>query len=138
MIVLDTNVLSEFLRPAPDERVIAWLDAQPKTDVATTAVTVFEMLYGVARLPDGLHRRRLGRAIAQQLTAFDGRVLAFDAAAAAHTAALSAARRLAGRRIGAQDAQIAGIARSRGVMLATRNTKDFGETGVDVVDPWAG
>ncbi len=136
MIVLDTNVLSEFVRREPDAVVIAWLDRQSAPQLTTTAITVFELLSGVALLPHGNRRSQLGRAVAAQIAAFDGRLLSFDAAAAAHAADIAAARREQGRPIAVQDAQIAGIVRARGFTLATRNTRDFDETQVALLDPW--
>lgn len=137
MIILDTNVLSEFLRPTPSADVIAWMDAQPRSGMAVSAVTAFEMLHGVARLPEGPRRQRLAEAVTAQLAAFGRRVLPFDAAAAAHAAELTAERQRTGHPIAVQDAQIAGIARSRGFALATRNTWDFLGTGVNLIDPWS-
>ncbi len=136
MIILDTNVLSEFVRPEPSERVTRWLDSHRRSVLAITAVTAFEMLYGVAKLPGGQRRRRFGAAVAAQLADFAERVLPFDAEAAAHAAELTASRRASGRPIAVPDAQIAAIARSRGCVLATRNTRDFAATGVELIDPW--
>ena len=137
MIVLDTNVLSEFMRSQPDERVIAWLKQQARSSLFTTTVTRGEMLYGVLILPEGRRRTRMH----QEITAvfaeeMAGRVLPYDDAAADAHAAIAAARRSQGRPVGQSDAMIAGIARSRGATLATRNLRDFEDCGVALVDPW--
>jgi predicted nucleic acid-binding protein len=137
VIVLDTNVLSETLRPAPAPAVMAWLDAQPRQAMFTTAVTRGEVLYGVALLPEGRRRDELQAACT---AIFDidmaGRVLAFDTAAADAYAAIAAGRRDAGRPISQFDAMIAGIARAHGATVATRNITDFEGCGVLLVDPW--
>lgn len=135
MIVLDTNVISEVARPRPNERVLSWVDAQG--EVAITATTVAELLYGVARLPDGARKARLADGVREMI---DGplrdRVLAFDRIAASHYAEIAAARDTAGRPIAIADAQIAAICRSRGASLGTRNVRDFESVGITVVNPW--
>jgi hypothetical protein len=137
VIVLDTNVLSELIRREPNERVVSWLDSIDAAAVATTAITAAELLYGVTRLPNGQRKRRLEDAI-EGLLEHDlhGRVEPFGAAAATHYAALVSARESTGRPIGTADAQIAAICRSLGATLATRNIKDFQDTGVELIDPW--
>jgi predicted nucleic acid-binding protein len=137
MIILDTNVISELMRPEPAPLVVEWVDRQSADDVFLTAVTVAELLYGVARLPDG-HRKV---AIAEQLEAmfaedFDHRVAAFDETAAAHYADVVLRRERAGRPIGVADAQIAAICRSYDALLATRNVGDFTGAGVRISNPW--
>ena len=137
MILLDTNVLSELIRPEPDEGVTRWLDSQDAAAVTTTAITAAELLYGVARLPTGRRKERLGEAIRGLIEEdFDGRVEPFDATAAGHYAALVSDRETAGRPISIADAQIAAICRKLGATLATRNTGDFEDTGVELLDPW--
>jgi predicted nucleic acid-binding protein len=138
MIVLDTNVLSELLRPAPEARVLAWLEDQPPASLFTSAVTQGEILYGIRLLPDGQRRRKLwDAAVAIFNEDFAGRVLSFDGDAAGAYAEIGASRRAAGRPISQFDATIAAITRSRGASLATRNAKDFEGCGIDVVNPWA-
>jgi toxin FitB len=137
MIILDTNVLSELMRAKPDERVVAWLDAQNSQELKTTAITVAELLYGIQRLPNG--RRKSGLRDAIDLLLADelaGKVLAFDDNAARQYSTLVAEREKAGRPVSAADAQIAAICRNHGAALATRNGKDFDATGVTVIDPW--
>jgi len=137
VIVLDTNVISEALRPLPSAKVLAWLRSEPIASVFTTAITEAELLYGVALLPDGGRRRALEAAIMQVLaTQFSGRILPFDSTAAREFADIAATRRQGGRPIGEADARIAAIARSRGALLATRNVVDFADCGLTLVDPW--
>ena len=137
MIVLDTNVLSEILRPVPEGRVLGWIAMQPRSALFTTTVVEGEILYGVRLLPDGARRDALMKAVRAIFAEdFAGRVLPFDRDAAAAYAELAAARRLAGRPISQFEAMIAAVASSRGARLATRNTKDFADSGIDLVNPW--
>jgi toxin FitB len=137
VILLDTNVLSELIRPEPDEGVMKWLDSLDTAAVATTAITAAELLHGVARLPAGRRKEQLGEAISEILDEdFEGRVEPFDAPAATHCADLLSDRETAGRPISTADAQIAAICRKLEATLATRNTSDFEDTGIDLVDPW--
>ena len=139
MIVLDTNVLSELLRPEPERRVMAWLDEQSRASVFTSAVTQGEILYGIRLLPEGQRRKKLWDAAVAIFTEdFSGRVLSFDGDAADNYAEIGASRRAAGRPISQFDAVIASITRSHGATLATRNTKDFDGCGIQVVNPWVG
>ena len=137
MIVLDANVIAELARPAPDPGVLAWLDSLEISEVATTAVTAAELRYGVARLPDGHRKRELTVVIRGILVEdFHGRVLPFDERASIRYADVVTGRERIGRSIGVADAQIAAICRDSGATLATRNTADFEETGIELVDPW--
>jgi toxin FitB len=137
MIVLDTNVLSEVLRANPEPRVLEWLNDQPRTSVFTTTITRGEILYGIRVMPAGKRRDGLWDAATKIFDVdFDGQVLSFDSAAADDFAEISAARRAAGRPIAQFDAQIAGITRSRGAQLATRNVNDFQKCGFEVINPW--
>jgi toxin FitB len=135
MLVLDTNVISEILRPEPHKSVVAWFESQPKSQVFTTAVTYAEILYGVSLLPKG--RQKLIAAV-ELIFEEDlaNRILGFDAPCAAHFGDIAATRRLAGRPINQLDAMIAAIARLHGAKLVTRNAPDFDECGVDVINPW--
>ena len=138
MIVLDTNVLSELLRPAPEAHVLAWLEQQPPASVFTSAVAQGEVLYGIRLLPDGKRRGKLWDAAVTIFNEdFAGRVLSFDSDAAVAYAEISAARRAAGRPISQFDATIAAIARSHGASVATRNAKDFEGCGIEIVNPWS-
>jgi predicted nucleic acid-binding protein len=137
VIVLDTNVISELARQVPDTGVLSWLDSLDISDVATTAVTAEELRYGVARLPEGHRKRELTVVIRGILSEdFHGRVLPFDDRASVRYADIVAGRERIGRPIGVADAQIAAICRDVGAILATRNTADFEETGVELIDPW--
>ena len=137
MIVLDTNVLSEALRPSPEHSVLEWLTKQPRASLFTTTVTQGEVLYGIRLLADGKRRRGLWDA-AKRIFAedFAGQVLSFDSDAAEMYAEIAASRRSAGKPISQFDAMIAAMARSRGAILATRNAKDFEDCNIDIVDPW--
>ena len=138
MIVLDTNILSELMRPHPAEQVRSWLNAQQTEDVFLTAVTSAEVLRGIARMPRGLRKDVIADKAEQLLDRiFGDRVLPFDAPAAAHFAVVAASREQQGRPIGMADAQIAAICRLHGADLATRNVKDFADTGIGVLDPWS-
>lgn len=137
MIVLDTNVLSELLRPRPEHKVVGWLQQQVRSQVFTTAISRGEMLFGVLILPAGRRRQQL---LEEMRAIFDidlrGRVLSYDGAAATAHAQFAARRRAEGRPVAQSDAMIAGIACSRGAALATRNTRDFEGCGIELVDPW--
>ena len=138
MIVLDTNVLSETLRPTPDAAVARWLKSQRTADMYTTAICEAEIFYGVALLPAGKRRAALERLATGLFDEdFAGRVLAFDSSAARAFAGIVASRRKLGRPIGELDAQIAAIAHAHGATLATRNVEDFADCGVRIVRPWA-
>ncbi|HZO63744.1 MAG TPA: type II toxin-antitoxin system VapC family toxin [Kribbellaceae bacterium] len=137
MIVLDTNVISELMHPRGEPRVVAWADEQQADEVYLTAVTTAELRYGVARLPNGRRKADLADRIQSTLDEdFTGRILSFDDDAAAHYADIVLDRERSGLPISMADAQIAAICRHHGAGLATRNTKDFVHTGIDVIDPW--
>jgi toxin FitB len=137
MIVLDSNVLSEALRPEPSKTVLDWIRSERLVALFTTAISEAELLYGVALLPDGRRKRELAAAVLAILDEdFAGRILPFDSAAAREYAEIAAGRRSIGRPISESDARIAAIARSRGAALATRNVADFANCGVSVIDPW--
>ncbi|MEU4240701.1 type II toxin-antitoxin system VapC family toxin [Actinoplanes sp. NPDC026619] len=136
MIVLDTNVVSELMRAAPAPAVIAWLQQTSSTGLYTTSVTVAEIRYGIARLPDARRKHDLSQAANEIFAAFPRQVLPFDLAAATAYADVVAAREADGNPISGFDGQIAAICRSRAATLATRNTKDFIDTGITLIDPW--
>ena len=137
MIVLDTNVLSEAIKPDASERVLGWLALPPRSTLFTTAITKAELLYGVEVMPKGQRRSALHAAIAKILTQLlSDRVLPFDAEAAEVYSRIAASRRAMGRPISEADAQIAAIVHSRGAALATRNTRDFEHCGIKVLNPW--
>ncbi len=137
MILLDTNVVSELMKPAPDDKVIHWIAAQPVTRLFTTTITQAEILHGVLLLPRGRRRQALAQAAGDIFDEdFEGRVLPFDADATLPYAEIATERRRMGRAISHFDAQIAAIARSRSAALATRNVADFEHTGVKILNPW--
>jgi predicted nucleic acid-binding protein len=137
VIVLDTNVLSEVLKPLPSHRVLGWLAAQQALSVFTTAITEAEVLYGIEALPPGKRRGRLLAAVERMFAEeFAGRILSFDEDAAQAFAGIAAARDTAGRPISQLDAMIAAIARSHRAAVATRNTADFEHCGIEVINPW--
>jgi predicted nucleic acid-binding protein len=137
VIVLNTNVISELSRRVPDPGVLSWLDSLAVSDVATTAITAAELRYGVARLPDGHRKRELTVMIQGILTEdFHGRILPFDERSSVQYADIVIKRQRIGRPIGIADAQIAAICCDLGAILATRNTADFEETGIELVNPW--
>lgn len=138
MIILDTNILSEVLRPVPEPRVMDVLSRQASTFLSVTTITQAEILNGIAILQPGRRRDNLRiAAIAMFAEDFAGRVRGFDGDAAPYFAAIAAQRPQFGRPISQFDAQIAAITRSRGAALATRNVRDLEECGIEGIDPWS-
>ena len=136
MIVIDTNVISEMMRNEPDPHVVAW-----SADIGTlhtTAITLAEVDYGIARLPDGRRKDQLTKIAATLFADFSEVILPFDARAARRYGGIVVGRERAGRPIASADAQIAAICASHGATLATRNVADFDAVGVELVDPWRG
>ncbi|MCC3764864.1 type II toxin-antitoxin system VapC family toxin [Glycomyces sp. TRM65418] len=137
MIILDTNVVSEYLRSRPDERVREWFDSVDSDQVAVTTVTVAELRFGAALLPQGGRRVALEQTIDRLISrVFTGKIESFDFASTGPYASLRAERRMSGRPIASQDAQIAAICVSRQAVLATRNIKDFDGLGITLINPW--
>jgi len=139
MIILDTNVVSELMRPVPEALFLRWFNSQPTEDLRVTAITMAEILYGIEILPPGKRREAL-RAGAEQMfgIVFADLILTFDGKAAHAFSLIASSRRRHGRPISKFDAQIAAIARANGATLATRNTDDFEGCGVKLVNPWEG
>ena len=137
MIVLDTNVISEPVKPLPDPLVVAWLDRQPKEALYLCAPVLMEVLLGVALLPGGKRKRGMATAI-QALLAnyFADRFLAFERQAAVTYASLSSRASARGYSISVGDCQIAAIAAVHGFAVATRDTAPFRAAGVPIIDPW--
>ena len=137
MILLDTNVISELMRPTPDANVQAWIDDKDLPEIATTAVNLAEIGYGIALLPEG-RRKDAMQSAAETVFArlFGGSVLPFDAPAAGLYSGIAAAHRHAGRSVGILDLQIAAIAKADGATLATRNTRHFTDCGIELIDPF--
>ena len=139
VILLDTNVVSELMRPVPNGAVLQWLDAQPPQDLATSTVTVAEIGAGLAVMPSGARQTDLRSRAAQLLAqGFAERIFGFDLAAAAVYSDLFALRRRSGRPPSGYDLLIAAIAHARGMAVATRNTSDFAGCGLRMVNPWEG
>ena len=138
MIVVDTNVVSELMRLAPEPAVMTWFSEQDSAQLYLTAVSEAELRAGAAILPAGRRRERLATEVdAVVRQDFAGRVLPFDSDAAEAYAAIAAARRSVGRPILEADCQIAAIARARDAAVATRNGADFEHCGIAVIDPWS-
>lgn len=137
MILLDTNVLSELMRAKPAPEVVAWIDAQPTSQLYISAITVAEILYGIARMADGKRKQSL---LALATLMFDedfaGRILSFDADAAVHYAGLAAESEAKGKVVDMADGQIAAIAALHDARVATRNVRHFDYLGVAIVNPW--
>ena len=136
MTVLDTNVLSALMRQTPDEKVVAWLDKQPRTSIWTTSVTVLEVRFGLQVMPAGKRRSALMQAFEGVLEKIGNRVAAFDVAAAQQAGDLMASRHKKGRPGELRDTMIAGIVLAQHAALATRNTAHFGDIPVTLIDPW--
>jgi toxin FitB len=138
VILLDTNVISALMQTEANPAVVAWLDSQPPESIWTTSITVFEIRFGLEILASGRRRRLLENAFSKALEEdFEGRILAFDEAAAQSAARIAAERRRAGRTIEIRDVQIAGIASARKAMIATRNVRHFEGLGPGLIDPWS-
>ena len=137
MILLDTNVVSELMRTSPDPSVEAWIADHAVEDLFFSAVGESELRYGAAIMPTGRRRDTLLSDIETMLhAAFENRTLPFDSSAAHAYAVIAAKRRFAGRAAAPADCQIAAIAQSRGMAVATRNIRDFEDMGIDVLNPW--
>lgn len=138
MIILDTNVISELFKPMPDAGVAAWLKKQPDSSLFTTTITRGELFFGVQLMPDGRRKDDLTRSLNRLFDLrLKGRVLSYDDDAADAYARIAAKRRASGKRDSKPfDTMIAGIARSRGAELATRNVGDFTDCDIVVIDPW--
>ena len=136
MIILDTNVVSELMRSEPAPSVASWVRDRDRRELRTTAVTLAEVRYGIARLLDGRRKQILLAAADEIFSAFADQVLPVDTAAAEHYAVIASSRERAGKPIAGFDALIAAVCRSHGATLATRNVSDFEGTGIEIIDPW--
>lgn len=136
MIIIDTNVISEMMRGAPDREVLAWTATAGR--LHTTAITLAEVEHGIARLPAGQRRDQLATTAARVFADFDDVIVPFDGRAARRYGGIVAGRERVGRPIATADAQIAAICASREARLATRNAADFDATGVSLINPWEG
>jgi len=136
MIVLDTNVVSEIMKPKPDPGVRAWLNDQAAETLFLSTVTLAELGYGISAMPEGKHKHRLVIVLNGLLELFDGRMLSFDVDAARQYAELAVAARRRGRGFPIPDGYIAAIAASRGWMVASRDTAAYEAGCVRVINPW--
>lgn len=137
MIILDTNVISELMKSEPNQQVIAWLDQQDPVTLFTTSITVAEIVYGLDVLPSGKRRDYLEAAFNQVLIdAFKHRVLIFDESAAHVYGKLMENRKTLGKPLSVLDGQIAAIARANQMRLATRNTRDFFDCELNLINPF--
>ncbi|MFJ1298628.1 type II toxin-antitoxin system VapC family toxin [Pseudomonadota bacterium AL_CKDN230030165-1A_HGKHYDSX7] len=136
MILLDTNVLSEAMKPEPDTNVRAWLNEQAADTLYLSSVTLAELLFGIRTLPMGKRRNMLDRTLTELLALFHDRVLPFDTEAARHHANLAATARQKGCGFPTPDGYIAAIAMSRGYLVASRDTGPFEAAGMTVINPW--
>lgn len=138
MILLDTNIVSELMRPRPNPRIVDWIASQLSSTLYISAVSEAELRYGLEIMPMGRRRERLSEQLEGMLRwDFFDRLLPFDSAAAHAYAAIAATRRADGRSVNIADCQIAAIALSRGATVATRNVDDFQESVPHVINPWA-
>jgi toxin FitB len=137
MILLDTNVLSALMRATPDPVVVEWLDNQPAESIWTTTITIFEIRAGIELLVRSRRRKQLDQVFSQLLAEdLNGRVQSFDQMAALAAGSIAANRQRAGRVVEIRDVQIAGIATARRATVATRNTRHFEGTGIQLINPW--
>jgi predicted nucleic acid-binding protein len=136
VILLDTNVVSEAIKPEPHESVRDWLDAQAAETLFVSSVTVAELLFGIGVLPKGKRRERLGAAVDGVLEVFDDRILPFDTLAAKHYADLATRARAVGKGFPTPDGYIAAIAAAHGLVVASRDIGAFAAAGLRVIDPW--
>jgi toxin FitB len=136
MIILDSNVVSELMRPRPEERVIAWLDRQPRSSIWTTSITVFEIRFGLQVMPPGKRRDIYAKGFESLLEVIERRIAPFDVESAEHASILMASRKLKGRPCEDRDTMIAGIVLAHRAVLATRNIRDFGDITATIIDPW--
>ena len=136
MILIDTNVVSEAMKPVPDDAVRGWLDEQAAETLYLSSVTIAELMFGIGALPKGKRKDKLASALDDVMELFADRVLPFDIDAARHYADLAVKARAAGKGFPTPDGYIAAIAASKGFVVATRDTSAFDAAGVEVIDPW--
>ena len=138
MILIDTDVISEVMKVSPRLQVLEWLNHQDSNALYISAITIGEIEYGLRILPDGRRRLELKERFERFISAaFTQRILAFDESAARTYGDVMGLRKELGRPMGVPDGQIAAIARSGGLAIATRNTSDFEECGVDLINPFS-
>jgi toxin FitB len=135
MIILDSNIISELMRPVPEEKVIVWLNRQPRFSVWTTAVTVMEIRFGLQVMPPGKRQDAYTQGFENLLEGIDHRIVPFDTEAAQHASTLMASRKMQGRPRELRDTMIAGIVLANHATLATRNMSHFDDLS-SLVNPW--
>lgn len=138
MIVLDTNVVFEAMKPAPDAAVRTWLNDQAAETLFLPSIALAELLFGIGMLPAGKRKNLLDRALTELVELFNDRILPFDTDAARHHADLAAAAGNGGRGFPTPDGYIAAVAASRGFIVASRDTSPYEAAGVMVINPWKG
>ena len=136
MIILDTNVVSELMRPEPASQVADWVRRRDRRELRMTSITLAEIRFGITRLPEGRRKQALLDTANDTFRAFDEQILPVDAAAAEHYAIIASTRERAGKPLAGFDALIAAVCRSRGAALATRNLPDFDGAGIEIINPW--
>ena len=136
MIILDTNVISDAMKPEPTSIVRDWLDEQANETLYLSSVTVAELLFGIGALPEGQRKQKLATLLDGLLSLFDGRILPFDTDAARHYADLAVIARNLGKGFPTPDGYIAAIAATHGFAVATRDTSTFVAAGVPIINPW--
>ncbi|WP_298065556.1 type II toxin-antitoxin system VapC family toxin [uncultured Acinetobacter sp.] len=138
MIILDTNVVSEAMKPEPNPVVRAWLNDQAAETLYLSSVTLAELLFGIAALPSGKRKEMLALTLEGLMGLFKDRVLPFDVEAARHYADLAVVAKVSGRGFPTPDGYIAAIAASRGFIVASRDTAPYEAAKVTVMNPWQG
>ena len=138
MIIVDTNVASELMRPSPSKLVRDWVQSRSGRDLYTSAITVAEIRYGIEKLPQGRRKNSLSSAANEIFETFAQQILSFDAVAAEQYGLIVSHRDGLGLPIDGFDAQTAAICRVHGATLATRNVSDFRQTGIELINPWKG
>lgn len=136
MIVLDTNVVSEAMKPEPNPVIVTWLNNQSAETLYLTSVTIAEMLFGIAALPNGKRKDKLNEAVEGLVLLFKGRILAFDIDAARKYSELAVKARSSGRGFPVPDGYIAAIAASNGYAIASRDAAPFKAAGISFINPW--
>jgi hypothetical protein len=137
MIVLDTNVISELMHVSPDQNVVAWMNHQPRSSIWLTAITIFEINYGLEIMASGRKQLGLRNSFEVLLSKFEERIALFDQPSAQRAAELMASRQKRGMPRDLRDTMIAGIVVARHANLATRNVTHFSDIRATVINPWA-
>lgn len=136
MIILDTNIISEMMKPQPNPAVKAWLNQQNLDTLYISTITQAELLFGIAALPDGRKKQALSQMLAEIIPLFEGRILAFDSMAAQHYAQLAIKARRAGKGFPVPDGYIAAIAMSKKFIVASRDVAPFSAVALEVINPF--